>query len=110
MEKKKKLKGRKERIIEDWTWKERKIWRKLEEVARREMGKGRKVWIGYGAIKIEDQCWRWDKNEGILKDGKGNPRENESGKRQGGEEVKKGNGKERGGKVKRGGRGGKDGR
>lgn len=43
MEKKKKLKGRKERIIEDWTWKERKIWWKLEEVARREMGKGRKV-------------------------------------------------------------------
>lgn len=38
MEKKKKLKGRKERIIEDWTWKERKIWWKLEEVARREMG------------------------------------------------------------------------
>lgn len=41
MEKKSKLKGRKERILEDWTWKERKM--RLEEIAREEMRKGRKV-------------------------------------------------------------------
>lgn len=46
------MKGRKERIMKDWTWKERKIRWKLEKIARKEMGKGKKMWIGYGMIKI----------------------------------------------------------
>lgn len=45
-EKKKKLIGRKERIVENWTWKERKMRWRLEEIAREEEGKGRKVWVG----------------------------------------------------------------
>jgi len=72
LEKKKKLRGRKKRIMEDWTWKDRKMRWKLEEIARIEEGKGRKVWIGYGKIRIEDKWWRWDEDEEVLKDGKGN--------------------------------------
>jgi len=37
MEKKNRLKGRKERILEDWTWKERRMRWKLKEIARKEM-------------------------------------------------------------------------
>jgi len=55
MDKKNRLKGRKERILEDWIWKERRMRWKLEEIARREMGKGRRVWMGYGTIKTDDK-------------------------------------------------------
>lgn len=40
MERKAKLRGRNERVMEDWTWKERR----LEEIARIEEGKGRRIW------------------------------------------------------------------
>lgn len=43
MEKKSKLRGKKEKIMEDWTWKERKMRWKLEEIARVEEGKGKIV-------------------------------------------------------------------
>lgn len=52
------LKGRKERIMDSWTWKERKIRWKLEEIARKEMNKGKKVWIEYDKIRIEEKWWR----------------------------------------------------
>lgn len=45
MRNKKNLKGRKEKIIEDWTWKERKMRSRLEEIAKNEERKGKKVWI-----------------------------------------------------------------
>lgn len=54
MEKKKKLRGRKERIMEDWMWKERKVRWKLKDVARKEEKEGKKVWIGYGKIRIDE--------------------------------------------------------
>lgn len=44
-EKKTTLKGRKERIVEDWTWKERRMRWKLEERAREEERKGKSVWV-----------------------------------------------------------------
>jgi len=66
-EKKKKLRGRKKRILEDWTWKERRMRWRLEEIAREEERRGRKVWIGYGKIKIEGQWWRWDEEERGIK-------------------------------------------
>ncbi|KAL6419328.1 hypothetical protein ACFW04_013912 [Cataglyphis niger] len=53
--KKKLLKGRKERILEDWTWKERRMRWSLEGIAREEEKKGRKVWIGYGKIRIDEK-------------------------------------------------------
>jgi len=71
MEKKNKLKGRKEKIREDWTWKERKMRWNLEQIARKEMGKGRRVWIGYGKIKIDEKWWKWDEEEAVLTDGRG---------------------------------------
>jgi len=46
LRKKWRLKGRKEIIIEDWTWGERKMRWKLEEIAKKEEKKGRKIWIG----------------------------------------------------------------
>lgn len=53
------LRGREERILEDWTWKERKMRRRLERIARAEEEKGNKVWIGYGRLKIGEIWWRW---------------------------------------------------
>ncbi|XP_020293510.1 protein PXR1-like [Pseudomyrmex gracilis] len=58
MKKKYKLKGSRERIMEDWTWKERKMRWRLEEIARREMAKGRKVGMGYGRLRIEEKWWK----------------------------------------------------
>lgn len=46
MKRKRELKGRKERIMEDWTWKERKMRWRLEEIARREERRGKRVRIG----------------------------------------------------------------
>lgn len=40
IEKKKRLRGRKESVMEDWTWKERRMRWKFEEIARVEEGKG----------------------------------------------------------------------
>lgn len=68
----KKLRGRRERIMEDWTWKERRMRWKLEEIARIEEREGKRTWIGYGRIRIEEQWWRWDEEEEVLKDGGGN--------------------------------------
>lgn len=42
---KKILRGRKERIMEDLTWRERKIRWKLGDIARSEEMEGRRVWI-----------------------------------------------------------------
>jgi len=79
MRMKKTLKGKRERIMEDWTWKERKMRWKLEEIARSEMRKGRKVWMSYGGIKIDEKWWRWDKEEEVLMDGKGMMRKENTG-------------------------------
>ncbi|KAL6417693.1 hypothetical protein ACFW04_012575 [Cataglyphis niger] len=75
--KKKLLKSRKERILEDWTWKERRMRWSLERIAKEEEKKGRKVWIGYGKIRIDEKWWRWDKEEEVLKDGNGNLKKGE---------------------------------
>jgi len=77
--KKKNLRGRKKRIHENWTWKERKMKWKLKETARLEERKGRKVWLGYGKIRIDEQSWRWNEGKEILVDGKGNRREEKRG-------------------------------
>lgn len=52
MRRKGNLKGRKEKLYDDWTWEERRIRWKLEEIARKEEKKGNKVWVGYGKIRI----------------------------------------------------------
>jgi len=79
MERKSRLKGRKERILEDWTWKERRMRWKLEEIARREMAKGRKVGMGYGSIRIDEKWWRWEEEEEVLVDRRGLVRRESAG-------------------------------
>lgn len=58
MEGKKKLKGRKEKITENLTWKERKMRWRLEQIAREEEKRDNRVWVGCGRIKINEQWWR----------------------------------------------------
>jgi len=76
---KRNLKGKRERIVEDWTWKERKMRWRLEEIARNEMRKGRKVWMSYGGIKLDEKWWRWDEEEEVLIDEKGMMRKENTG-------------------------------
>lgn len=45
MRRKRELKGRREKIIKDWTWKERKMKWKLEEIAREKERRKMKVWV-----------------------------------------------------------------
>lgn len=39
------------------------------EIARKEEGRGNKVWMAYGKIRINEQWWKWD--EEVLKDWRG---------------------------------------
>lgn len=61
---------------------------RLEEVAREQEKKGKRVWLGYGKIRIEGEWWFWDKEKEVLKDrkrmvkgeqGKGEERKREGG-------------------------------
>ncbi|XP_036143369.1 golgin subfamily A member 6-like protein 7 [Monomorium pharaonis] len=76
---KKTLKGREERILEDWTWKERRMRWRLEKIARVEEEKGNRVWLGYGRIRIGDYWWKWDEEEEVLRNEKGELRIEEGG-------------------------------
>ncbi|KAL6417578.1 hypothetical protein ACFW04_012649 [Cataglyphis niger] len=78
--KKKLLKGRKERRMR-WS---------LERIAKEEEKKGRKVWIEYGKIRIDEKWWKWDEEEEVLKDGNGNLKKGEGvgGQEKDGVEVK----------------------
>ncbi|KYN12099.1 hypothetical protein ALC57_15734 [Trachymyrmex cornetzi] len=62
----KNLKGRKERIWEDLTWRERKIRYGLGEIAKKEMAEGKRVWVRGGRIRIEGRWWRWDEEREAL--------------------------------------------
>lgn len=68
---KKTLKGRKERIEDDRTWKERRMMWKLGQIAGKESSKGKRVIVRYGKIWIEGKWWRWDEERDRLKDWKG---------------------------------------
>ncbi|XP_066597110.1 golgin subfamily A member 6-like protein 22 [Prorops nasuta] len=66
MEGKHKLRGRKERIEEDLTWKERKVMGIVRRVAEEERRKGRRVNVGYMKVWVEGREWRWDEErEGL---------------------------------------------
>lgn len=67
MLRKRNLGSRRERITEDMTWRERKMKWRLEEIAREEIRKGKRAWVGYGRIKIEEEWWLWDEREKVLK-------------------------------------------
>lgn len=56
MRKRRDLTDKEVRIDDDLTWKERRIRWRLEDIARRERGKGKRVRVGYGKLLIEG---RW---------------------------------------------------
>lgn len=86
---------KKEKIMDNLTWKERKMKWKLEDsedfqIAKREEGRGRRVWISNRKLRIEGEWWIWDEEEKVLRDRGGNlwrkkvqreEREEESGER-----------------------------
>lgn len=43
------------------------------------MSKGKKVWIGYDKIRIEEKWWRWMEEEEVLVDERGMIREENKG-------------------------------
>lgn len=53
-------------------------WR-LEEIARKEEKEGRKVKIGYGRICIEEHWWKWNEDEKVLRNEKGNTKQRRQG-------------------------------
>jgi len=69
MIRKRKVRERGLMIEDDLTWRERKMKWKLEEIARQERERGKRVWVGYGKIQIEGKWWKED--EEILRDGDG---------------------------------------
>lgn len=71
MRERRRLRERRLRIDNDLTWKERKMRWNLEDIARRERGEGKRVWVNYGKIQIEGKWWRWEEEEEMLKDNKG---------------------------------------
>lgn len=79
LEKKKKLRGRKERIDMDMTWRERKVRWKLGEIARKVESGGIRTWVGNGRIRIGEKWWRWDEEKEALRDERGNIRKEEQG-------------------------------
>lgn len=46
----------------------------MEDITRMEERKGERVWVGYDKIRINDQ-WRWDEEEEVLWDERGNRRQ-----------------------------------
>lgn len=74
MKNKKLLKGQGSNIFidDDLTKKEREIQKNLRERAFRERNKGKKAWVGYQKLVVEDRVWRWCKNKGDLEEEKKN--------------------------------------
>ena len=60
-----KLKEEKKRLEDDLTERERKMQRDLRKIAEKERKRGRRTWIRYGKIQI-DELW-WDEEENVLK-------------------------------------------
>lgn len=51
----------------------------MEKIARKEEKEGRKVKIGYGKICIEEHWWKWDEDEKVLRNEKGNKKQRRQG-------------------------------
>lgn len=46
---------------------------------RKGMNRGKKIFIGYGRIKIEEKWWKWIEEEEVLMDKKGTIKEESKG-------------------------------
>ena len=84
VKKKRNLRGRKKRIEEDLTWKERQTRWRLRRIARLEE-EGNRVWVRQERIRIGEKWWSWDEEKKDLRDDKGNLR----GKIETGKEIEK---------------------
>lgn len=100
MERERALKGRAVRIADDWTWKERKMQWRLKEIAAKEERNGRRVWVSYGRIRIDEEWWKWDEEKEVLRDRREREREEEG-------KEERGRGEEEVGRRERGGRRGR---
>jgi len=60
MQRKKELRGRKERIEDDLTWKERRMQWMIKRAAAREEGRGRRVKVSYGRLWVDGVWWKWE--------------------------------------------------
>lgn len=65
---------------------ERRMRCKLEKIARKEEREGKRVWIGYGKIRINKEQWIWGKEE-VPRDRKRKKKKKE--RKQGREKKKK---------------------
>lgn len=75
MKNKHQLKGTKVYIDNDLTVEERKIQTTLREIAKDNIGKGKKVKIGYQKLIINDEIYKWDnKEEGVVAMGQALPK------------------------------------
>ena len=89
MRQKGKLKGRKERIGDDLTWKERKMQWQLRAIGEEEERKGKRVRVKYGKIEIEGKTWFWDEQGEVLRGiGEGRKGEGQKGEQKRGEKEK----------------------
>lgn len=79
---KRNLRGRRERIWEDLSFREKKIRWKLGRIARREEEMESRAWVSGGKIRIEWKWWMWDERREELIDEKGKVRKEEGIKEQ----------------------------
>lgn len=103
MRKKGGLKEKEERIEDDWTWKERTMQWRLEEIARDERRRNRRVMVRCARMWIEGKWWQWNEERERLVDEKGGKRGREEIGR--GEEGEKEERWDSRGRGQRGGRG-----
>lgn len=94
MRSKGKLRGRKERIEDDLTWKERKMQWRIREMGEEEEGKGKRVRVSYGKIAIDGKMWFCDERGEVLRDWRWREKERED--REGGEGATERKSQERG--------------
>lgn len=71
MRKKKLLKGKRERIEDDWTMKERLVQWRLEEITRMEQRRNKRAEMRYTKIWMEGKWWSWNEDRKRLVDGSG---------------------------------------
>ena len=57
IQKKRNLPGRRERIEEDLTWKERQTRWKLRRIARLEEREGNRIWVRQERLRIGEKWW-----------------------------------------------------
>lgn len=93
MRRKRELRGRREKIEDDLTWKERRMQWKLRKIGDEEERRGKRVRLGYGKVIIEGATWFWDESREVLRDWRG--KERETGEGEGGRQEERGAGASR---------------